>query len=855
MREHLETILNDCRTQYPDVLLTELRTLSARPGLDNPHAIARIPLADIWLRVCGNSRPHLTHLAATLARGEPALVSGWADARRDAALYGVLQSVQTGSDSRGLLIVADDYAAHAAYQRLMAWCAEYPAGSAPTISICTAPGDTDDDASLVIATAAVLHTVLLPGYAAVWERLWSRLAVIGLWELHEYGGVGLAHLRWLLRRCERVRLFHRASAPVVIASATPAQNATAVVSTICGRAATLTTVDDVPTPAVRSAHLRAGAAAPQVVGLLSTRLVGAGYRVHVVCHAVSLAVYRAVGLGGATCSDRVQPADVVICVADATERWVPQVAAASGAQAVIAVSDAGYGAQLAAAFPLADEPVWPIATDNAYIDTVHLHAAAAEIPLVTREVAGWGQTALVDRMRAHAHLRIIAGDVSVPGDAALSFDFDLRHAVGAAAAVTCNPGEDPVAVDAAAYERWYFPGMAAPPWQSGGVVTQRDSAAGTAVVAATPNVGGIVPLRLCRVQFAAGETPAAAGCDRVAVEEHCVGVLQWDVEHATAHRTVLDTAQQESAAWYAPAWWWHIGSAAAEHEPWLGWSVVAALSAVYPQAVVAVVPCYDAASGRLYLVDTQPGGAGVVAADAPGLVSALRAAQAWVAQQGHTEVAAAVAAADATWIAAATAPTARVPFSPAPPVPLADETPADETPADETPADETPADETPADETPADETPADETPAVETPAVETPADETPAVETPAVETPADDAPADDAPADEPRTDDAAAYMARLLDAAPQRAAGATVLRDWWLRLGAWWQAQTGHPGRAYVVGDAVSVLPYGEGVVVAVESVGEELRLVVATRAYGDVRVDPARDLVVPIDPAEPVDL
>jgi hypothetical protein len=52
------------------------------------------------------------------------------------------------------------------------------------------------------------------------------------------------------------------------------------------------------------------------------------------------------------------------------------------------------------------------------------------------------------------------------------------------------------------------------------------------------------------------------------------------------------------------------------------------------------------------------------------------------------------------------------------------------------------------------------------------------------------------------------------------------------------------PRHVYVLGDAVTCVPYGDGVIVAVADDGTTY--VVATQQYGDVRIDPRRDLIMP---------
>ena len=104
--------------------------------------------------------------------------------------------------------------------------------------------------------------------------------------------------------------------------------------------------------------------------------------------------------------------------------------------------------------------------------------------------------------------------------------------------------------------------------------------------------------------------------------------------------------------------------------------------------------------------------------------------------------------------------------------------------------------------------------------------------------------------------EAQALMAALLDTPgvrtprtatePMRSASVGIVRIQMGRLLAqmWAWLRGARPQHVYVLGDAVSCIPYGDGVIVAVSEDGPTY--LVATQQYGDVRIDPRRDLIMP---------
>jgi DEAD/DEAH box helicase domain-containing protein len=90
-----------------------------------------------------------------------------------------------------------------------------------------------DDPRLVVSTPDMLHGAILPHHAA-WRRLFTRLEVVVLDELHTYRGLFGAHVANVLRRLRRVCAHHGAD-PVFVATSATIDNPQELANTLTGR--------------------------------------------------------------------------------------------------------------------------------------------------------------------------------------------------------------------------------------------------------------------------------------------------------------------------------------------------------------------------------------------------------------------------------------------------------------------------------------------------------------------------------------------------------------------------------------------------------------------------------------------
>ena len=816
MRASIRAIINQYRAQNPAFVVGTEQSLPGYAGLESAHVAVDPALAQLWLIQRNDVyRPHLVRMMAALARHETTVLMGWHAARTDAAWFCVVQQLLSNPTGKILIVVTDYAAGLAAYRSLSACVAALPAALVPQITLVHEDA-ADTDAHIVIATFQRLHRALLRDHDTQWKPFWSALQSMVFLDIQLLSGIAYQHARWVLMRIERIRRYHASTRPSCLFTATPAANIDAAIQGLCDGAYRIVPIDDIPTPPLFAVDATAGSSCFVDAAGLALVLSQAGYRVHIVLPDMCAPRIWEHTIDGVTHGAHVVPADVIIYAGTPLDWWARQEAMHGGVLAVICVHGNTVADQLLTHFGRADLPLWVCDTANAYVNTVHVLAAAAEIPLLEREVQQWAVAPLVARMYEQGFVRALANNVTVPaGSEDPHAEFDLYDAIGLPATLHYAGESISTLASATLYERWLAPRMAIPPWLGGMVVTARDIDAGSVTIAVDGADRLTIPIRTTRVTMTepiSAETQA--GMHRVAVHDALVGMREW---HAGEWH---DTAYPDAFActWYAPAVWWDIGTVPDADVPMLGWTFVAALQHWVPDALVALVPCYDASSGRLFLVEAQPGGTGIVQTVWPHLTEIMAAAQSVVALRAADEPLSAFVRVDAGWLPHAVCPSI-----------LREEAPATST-ATALPVDD-------------EMRPAPISPASDDPAA-------------AIVTRASDASAHVVVAPSHHTD-GHTLMAALLDTPihTERQAGTTEpmrtapVRPLWAQFGrivaqflGWVRGD--RLQQVYVLGDAVTCVPYGDGVIVAVAEDGTTY--IVATQQYGDVRIDPRRDLIMP---------
>ncbi len=818
MREQIRSLLHDHCATHPDITLLSVRANPGLAGLESAHVAVDATLAHLWLNQRNDVyRPHLVRAIGAMQRDESMLLMGWHSARTVAAWFCVVQRTLLHPGRRTLIIVADDAAGLAAYRSLSQFVADIPVALCPQVALVH--GDSyDAEAPIVIASYQSLQREMLRLHDGVWKPYWQQMATIVLLDIHLLSGIAWQHACWMLRRIERLRVYHTAPKPTIIMSATPVQHVAEVLPMLVSDTVAVVTVDDIPTPPSLAVEVQAAGSPYEASAALARTFQQAGYHVHVVVDDICAPLLWAQNVDGATIDGRLAPADIVIYAGMPADGWAVAEAAHGGYLAVLCVHGQSAAESLHRAFGHADLPLWVCGNDNSYVHTMHVLAAAAEIPILEREIAAWGLQELCMRMESQGYLRRLPGHSVVPaGDDNPHADFSITNAVGAAATLQYAGESLATTADATLYERWLAPRMAVPAWFGGMQVIERDIDAGSVTIAIDPVQRLTLPIRKTSVLSRGGtRDDDTFGWARVAVEDALIGMREWVASewHDAAYPDAF------GYSWYAPAYWWHVGPIAHHDIPWLGWSFIAALQRVVPMALQSIVPCYDEATGRLFFVETQPGGTGILRTVAPLLPELFRAAQTQVQIRPGGQMLAPLWRVDAEWMTTAVCPTSaqEVAIQVLPDDPFTAKT-------------------------------SDRTGVIPSVVV--------AVHTP----PAPDEippPLDvhgalrPLPVIPPARAEDAVLMATLLDdpiRVPTERMHRAIQRPWYRAVWRWIlhlvERIRGRPQSfALLPGDRVRCMPYGDGIVIAVQDGPDGVVYRIATLLYGDVSIDPRQDLV-----------
>ncbi|HEU4327924.1 MAG TPA: hypothetical protein VFS21_32610 [Roseiflexaceae bacterium] len=606
--------------------LVLLRPLDGNTGERITHLPVETELAHAWLAQSGEPfRPHQAQAIMALRRGEPvALCSDNPAVAQTAALL-IHATLQGDSSGVTLVVAADAQTARAAARLMERITPNLPHGLRLPHSL-VAPGQRPDPrARVVITSPDLLHERLLRHHDRAWSLFWSRLRMVVLAEPQRAGAIGGAHLADLLLRARRVALSHGAPPPALLVTLPNLADPQPALALLHSQPWRVIRADDMPFEPTTLAVWH-GADRLRESADMAVHLHRLGYRVHVGCQPLEQAVLAPIigELKGLTRGPEHVPAQALILAGYPGAPALLQRALRAGYQAVVVVLGEQPHEQMlerhAQSLLTLPPPAWLPPPFNVYAAAQHVLAAAAELPLAEEEVEGWGVGEIVDRLVGHGQLVDLPGadpawkPTGAAGDPYA--DFSVLSASGPAVAATGEQGQPIESLDPAGFERWAFAGAALPPGAGGLRVLRRNEDEAALVLRLESNGRRTYPLRRCTVTLRDthesrelfGARPISWG--RVLVEEEMYGYRELSGAGPAAE---VGLKPPLSARWSAPACWFDLVADMQVSGQFVGWSLAAALPLRVFAAMSDVVPCYDQARRRLYLVDAQPGGSGLAA--------------------------------------------------------------------------------------------------------------------------------------------------------------------------------------------------------------------------------------------------
>jgi DEAD/DEAH box helicase domain-containing protein len=477
------------------------------------------------------------------------------------------------------------------------------------------PGGRVVQSQMIIATPSDLHRRVLRYHDRAWRWLWPQLRCIALPELHRYTGAEAGHLHWLLRRVER------------LADHAPLQILTSLAS-VAEVGATLARLLD------RQMQVVAAPDGPNHSTLIALWRCGRDRQSALLHLAAQLNQRRlAISLFGRdeAETDRLRAQAAELKIAQPEEARVALVAGVppsiddrqrllrSGYRLLILLAGDEPHELLFASQPellLNALPYWPLATHNPYVVAPQLTCAAVERPLEEAEIDRWAVRDLRDRLIKKQVLQPLpSGDLwQVDPDIDEPYsELDPRAIGGEPIRVLSPQGELVAMLPPALHDRCALPKQVFAPGLQVASSDERsltvrlapDPAERLTIILAAMSVRVREELAARTIRFGKQTGDLLKG--KVWASQRITGLRE--LRPDTAPRLLpANTAETE---WLAAACWLTLPAPLPEPQT-IGWSLAQALPLVALARPAALLFAYDAEQQRLYLIEAEPGGVGLI---------------------------------------------------------------------------------------------------------------------------------------------------------------------------------------------------------------------------------------------------
>jgi hypothetical protein len=569
------------------------------------------PLLAAWSRVTG--RTVLGHHAlalSTMQAAQPVVLMGHGSAPHDDLLLLLFAGLIQAPTSTALCLVDDRHYAAKLVALADALRLRWIDPATATGRITHAP--------LVISTPRDLHRRVLRFHDRAWRWLWPHTTTVALPLLHEYAGGASAHLTWLLRRTIRLM----PAPPLLIGSLASVADADTTLARLYEDAV------DQPVRVVGAPGL-AQQATLVAIWRTGPDRVSAALRLARELAARRLAL-TVLGENEAETGRLAAQLEAQGIASSSAARVAIVTAIPRSHAARQALLHAGYRLVILLAGDMPHElafaaqpdllldalPPWPIAPHNPYAALAELPCAATERLLEEREIDRWRVRDLRDRLVRKQTLRALPGadlwqNIADPQE--VYADLDPRTIGGPAYAVVDPAGATVATLGPAVVDRVAVVGAV---WGPGLRIAARDDRQARVQLAEDADQRStfvVADVRVTVREELASRTVRVGGSTtqllrgKVAAVQSVRGVIDRKLDGSERR-----ISQPPAELQWATAACWLILPAPPRDPHTTGWAVAQALPLLMLADPSAIVACYDADTQRLYLVEGEPGGGGVI---------------------------------------------------------------------------------------------------------------------------------------------------------------------------------------------------------------------------------------------------